>query len=396
MEHAKIVKHPESRIADPPSAILPLDGLRGVAALMVITLHLWHFGGLETIPLMNRLGRVAGIGQSGVDLFFVLSGFLITRILLASRDQPGFFKVFYMRRVLRIFPLYYFFLVIWYFLAPVFSGDSVEPLRKTWWYWAYLQNVPMTFPDLAAAGPGHYWSLAVEEHFYLFWPLVVYLLPTRWLGWFCGALIFGALVWRYFFIYELRVSVFFFTACRMDALAFGALLAHCERQCLLPQLRRLCLPILGGLFLVLGLMWFNYSGNAPRLVVLFKHSVIATICFVLVATVVIYQDSWLVKKLLANRPIRFTGKISYGLYVYHVLCFIAVNAILPASRFPFAFIIVCLMTAYLVSWSSFRLFESPFLTMKRHFKYRENASQAASGHHICLTSAASAAKDCSL
>jgi peptidoglycan/LPS O-acetylase OafA/YrhL len=136
-----------------------LDGIRAAAAIMVMGFHfVGHHG--ESAHLV----RASVIGQTGVDLFFVLSGFLITRILLSTKESPHFFRSFYARRTLRIFPLYFAYLAIYFFLLPPLLGDPIPPFATQMWSWFYLENVPQTF-NLHSSGPGHFWSLAVEEQF---------------------------------------------------------------------------------------------------------------------------------------------------------------------------------------------------------------------------------------
>src|SRR5436190_1162893 len=193
-----------------PPRLPALDGVRGIAALMVMSFHYWDGAG----------SRWPALGQTGVDLFFVLSGFLITRILLAARDSPGYFRNFYARRALRILPLYYGFLAVHQLLLPRLQGRESPPFARAWWFWVHLQNIPTTFPGLIADGPGVYWSLAVEEHFYLVWPVLVLVVPSRWLPRVAGAVIVLALAARALFLFALDLPVDTFTACRMDAIAF--------------------------------------------------------------------------------------------------------------------------------------------------------------------------------
>src|SRR5688572_28211876 len=137
-----------------------LDGLRGVAILLVVLYH--NFGFIKQ----------SYFGWLGVDLFFVLSGFLITDILLRTRSQPGFLRDFYMRRVLRIFPLYYVSLIIFLFILAPLTSAKVEwgyYLGNQVYFWTYLQNWLFIFKDPGNAHIlNHFWSLAVEEQFYIF------------------------------------------------------------------------------------------------------------------------------------------------------------------------------------------------------------------------------------
>lgn len=153
----------------------PLDGIRAIAALMVMFFH--FFGSVAaSTPLLAAIKKGAVLGQTGVSLFFVLSGFLITRILISTKDSPRYFYNFYLRRTVRIFPLYYLFLVIYYFIRPLLIPEATVPSAgEQAYYWLYLQDFSETF-DWLAKGPSHYWSLAIEEHFYMFWPLLVFFL----------------------------------------------------------------------------------------------------------------------------------------------------------------------------------------------------------------------------
>lgn len=161
-------------------AFIPaLDGLRGAAILLVLLIHFGAQAGLPTL-----FHRLAYKGWVGVDLFFVLSGFLISRILLESKNSAAFFKNFYIWRALRIFPLYYFVLIVGCFVAPLFLTEAAikayldGSVSNAGYLFAYLTNFSLIFiPGLTFGVFGHFWSLAVEEHFYLLWPAAV-----RWLN----------------------------------------------------------------------------------------------------------------------------------------------------------------------------------------------------------------------
>src|SRR5262249_7856054 len=194
------------------------------------------------------VSRWAGFGWMGVDLFFVLSGFLITGILLNARPQPHYFRNFYVRRVLRIFPLYYGVLLALFVVAPlIFSAAGLWPrvtqmlgkyasdyevIRANQaWLWLYAVNLGSGVEWSFLAG---FWSLAVEEHFYLVWPFVVWWLRSPRLIAACVgcavlALVIRVVLWRAGWAGELRF-LYEFTLCRMDGLALGALLAVLSRS----------------------------------------------------------------------------------------------------------------------------------------------------------------------
>src|SRR5262245_35087776 len=160
-----------------------LDGVRGVAILMVMAIH---FVGDSTARTLGQtlLVKAAGYGLLGVDLFFVLSGFLITGILLDAKNRPHYFRNFYALRTLRIFPLYYAVLAVLLLLIPAVTTLSplLEQAREQQgWLWTYTTNfyVAYTSSWRSLTYVTHFWSLASEEHFYLVWPLVVFALRRK-------------------------------------------------------------------------------------------------------------------------------------------------------------------------------------------------------------------------
>ncbi|MCB9663986.1 MAG: acyltransferase [Alphaproteobacteria bacterium] len=208
-----------------------LDGLRALAVTAVIVHH-----GLQLVVPVDAASRLlvaAGhLGWMGVDLFFVLSGFLITGILVDVRGSPSYFRAFYLRRVVRIFPLYYAALAAWSALVVLRSGAAgLDPDLAG--LWLYASNYVLVWRDAWGSRPvAHFWSLAVEEQFYLFWPALVALVAPARLRGVLGALVVLTLAGR---LVQLSaggspLSVYVATHSRLDTLVVGALLAVVGRE----------------------------------------------------------------------------------------------------------------------------------------------------------------------
>jgi peptidoglycan/LPS O-acetylase OafA/YrhL len=341
-----------------------LDGVRGIAALMVIQFHLWLDGFLTGVPFPTVLKGLAVIGQTGVDLFFVLSGLLITRILLATRDQPAYFRNFYGRRSLRIFPLYYFALVISFFVMPWVTHSPWVPASQQLWYVFYLQNIPDTFPQFEAAGPLHFWSLAVEEHFYLAWPLLVWFTPQRRMGILCLATVGLAIVSRGV-IQSAGLSPFYLTPCRMDALALGGLLATMEAGFRQHPRRAMYLGWSAiPLAFVLLALWPYASGSRWWWLAVCKPTLIAG-TYAAVLGCLAWSPCFPGRAVLRSSVLTACGTISYGLYVYHPFLIDVVNAWKTPKTLASALVVV--VASLIVSMLSYMLLERPFLRLKRYF-----------------------------
>jgi len=305
-----------------------LDGVRGVAILLVITCHISERFQFSNVYL-QCIKAFAFAGWTGVDLFFVLSGFLITGILWDSRGSSTFFRNFYARRTIRIFPLYYATLAILFIFLPATTPNHVmtrgwlaalELAPSYWaWYFTYFVDVLIALKGFVVTG-GHFWTLAVEEHFYLVWPVLVYKLSRRTLKSLSISLIVAALALRLaMVIYDVApTAIYVLTPCRMDGLALGAFLALTVRDPnglqTLVRLARLVLPASALIWLTLMCIQGEWS----------QYGIIPQTVGYLVTE--LFYGSVLVLTLASNRlaavasarPLRFLGKISYALYVFHV------------------------------------------------------------------------------
>jgi peptidoglycan/LPS O-acetylase OafA/YrhL len=342
-----------------------LDGVRALAALMVMFYHSFRDIHSDN-SILRFLSGISEFGQTGVTLFFVLSGFLITRILLNTKRDSGYFKNFYVRRILRIFPLYYLFLILYYLVSPFVLETGWPTLDQQFYYFAYLQNVARTF-DWNSLGPHHFWSLAVEEHFYLFWPLAVYTLTKKGLARFTLAIIIFAMVLRAVMLH-LGYSVFIFTFTRFDALALGALLSlmelknafrHANARKYSILLITLLIPIL--------LLWVFFSGLGNDYIQNLRYLLLASAFFAFIGMLLSLDEGHIFNRILKTRFLSYTGRISYGIYVYHPLVFLICVKYLDTGNVVVNVLISTVCT-YTIATLSYHYFESYFLRLKKHFR----------------------------
>jgi peptidoglycan/LPS O-acetylase OafA/YrhL len=302
-----------------------LDGLRGFAVLAVILGHGQRFLPLSPPAVWRPVHVLLVLGWCGVELFFVLSGFLITRLLLRDKEQgrPGrVLGSFYARRALRIFPLYYVTLAVIIGLRRLGHIDIGPPPGDSWWYWSYLQNWYNARGHIPP-GVGHFWSLAIEEQFYLVWPIAVLLLSRRTLGYVCIFVIAVTATIRLVAAYYLDLGplwLYHATIAHTDGLAMGALLAVLEanrfRQATVAQ--AVGCVCLGGLAVVVlavctgsTAMWQSntpFSMSAPA-----AFSLLFFGCLLYV----VQRPTAPVTRLLQSRIPREMGRLSYALYVFH-------------------------------------------------------------------------------
>lgn len=369
---------PSSHLAE--SRLPALDGIRGVAVLMILVFHFWQ--SLYRLPAAASLQshlRFLASGQTGVDLFFVLSGFLITGILLNAKGTPHFLRNFYVRRALRILPLYYL-VVCGYFVAGWIHFGFHETLSKEWWYIPYLQNVGMTFWPHQVGEPGHFWSLGVEEHFYLFWPWLVLVCDERRLPRVLLVIIAAAMAFRLLLIPFVGAdNIFWFSLCRMDALALGALLAVVVRRSELSeaahQACRWTLMILGPALLVL----YPFTSGKGLFVMQGVKYMLVAVAFTALLGTTIGPGRWpWLERFFGARILRWCGKYSYAMYVFHPMIYYQITGLLRpnvrlAATHPDLYLgcefPLLLGLVFLLSWASWQLFEKHFLKLKSHFEY---------------------------
>ena len=352
-----------------------LDGLRGIAVLLVLA---------HTFDLISRTGPLddtLNAGWIGVQLFFVLSGFLITGILLDARALPGYYRTFFTRRMLRIFPLYYMVLIVAYIIIPLDADPPAGHGAHQFWLWTYTNNFAAAFGKEEHAFP-HFWSLAVEEQFYLVWPFVVRLAGRRGVALLATLAIGVAIACRV--LARARwgeEAAYLMTPCRMDALAIGALAACLVRapativdrtalpsgsasrsaRLALDRMPRLALRI-GGIVVVLAGLLVGKLDRTGAPMQYAGYTIIA-LGFALILLGALDGS-----RLLQWRGLRRVGLYSYGMYVFHMPLHLYVGLpIVGASpSLPVAIAYLAVMTAvtFGIAAASYHLFERRFLALK--------------------------------
>lgn len=364
-----------------------LDGLRGIAVLLVFLTHFVaenldrHAAGVDGV-----VRWVARFGWTGVDLFFVLSGFLITGILLDTREQPGYWRKYAARRILRIFPLYYGALVLVLLVLPLsgWSDPGFAVLRQHQvWYWTYTVNVLQALKGSAATPlyTEHFWSLCIEEQFYLVWPLVVLLASRRALLRIAGAACVFGVAFRWWLQYQPvnPVAAYVLTPGRLDGLMIGAALAVAQRQGGLERWRSLArrlAPVAAGLLVALAL-WRGMEHADPVMAVAGYPLIAGGYGCLLVLSLT--GPVGALRRLLSHPRLRAWGKYSYGLYIIH---FPLLGALLDklgdrthrmvwgASHLPGVALLCALGVplSYALAWLSYHLYEARFLALKAYFE----------------------------
>jgi peptidoglycan/LPS O-acetylase OafA/YrhL len=358
---------PVPRVVRSSKHIPALDGLRGLAILAVFFHHYGYtVGGSHSTSLVVRwVGTICGLGWSGVDLFFVLSGFLITGILYDTQRDPSYYRKFYARRTLRIFPIYYLFLVIVLLITPLAAWHKGDLF-----FLVYLgYPAALISPSLVSipVHVTHLWSLSVEEQFYALWPWLIRKLkrPSNIL-WFCAAAGAGSLVARIAFPGWAYASL----PCRMDALALGAGLAILLRG----DLRQKCYRFAPAVLLA--------AVAGMTLICLARHTtahsdrLISTVGFSVVAAgygALLVLSLGPLSGLFSLRILRIFGRYSYGMYLYHYpLMPVFEHAKTYFTRYPLGlegYVAACLAANLVIAAMSFHLFEQPILKLKKRFEY---------------------------
>jgi len=354
-----------------PAHVEGLDGVRGVAVLLVFISH-FHWI-LSPDPFLTKvtpwhfINRTFEAGFMGVDIFFVLSGFLITSLLMKDRstNQKNLFRRFYRRRALRLLPALYALLIADFFFSrwENFPGDI--QWRTTWHAILFLNNwnIVNNFSE-AQNDLGHLWSLGIEEQFYLIWPLTIWLLaklkiPSKMM---IPLILFASLV-----VMAHRTSLwnegtswiilYVRTDTRLDSLLIGAMFAYVYRHFQVPS------KILNSVATLsfIGLIYIKYVLDKSPFIFEMGWTIIALLAGFIVLSVV--EGVFFVQKVFTWRPLTMIGKVSYGLYLWHMPIFLLLGRHVTSGPKPLR-ILIGIVIASVVTFLSWRFVEKPFLNIK--------------------------------
>lgn len=367
-----------------------LDGVRGLAILGVLCSHSVSLTGLFDGPHASLFEKLVKYAMTplwgGVDLFFALSGFLITGILLKTRSKENYFLSFYARRVLRIFPIYYAVLILSVIAAHYFPAIAIQlPPTRSWKlaYFFYLQNWPPFWhgEKMMNGFWGVYWSLAVEEQFYLVWPLLVFLFSPKALARVCVVGLICALPLRIY------MSAHFFggnfglaqiTSSRVDGLLLGSACAIFMYRRKRPvPIRWIVAAICAGT----AIMGYIAAFHHPELLSPSKWMLTLGITgFALLSGSLVALSQYhfpLIQLLLSQPLLRKFGKYSYGIYVYHSFLFLSLSRFVSKHRAFFTdlvlplrlfMILLTISAVFIFAKFSYEVFESRFLRLKERFE----------------------------
>ncbi len=390
-------------------AIPTLDGMRGLAVLAVLIFHFaWTFPGDDPSEAHSLIDKIAvqlhalsWSGWTGVDLFFVLSGYLITRGLVADSKKPlgTRMKMFWMRRVLRIFPLYYAVVVVGTVVTLAFGAQWVPGLP----YWLYMQNYTLAFDHEVMRWTAHFWSLAIEEQFYFVWPLVALTVSRRRLiptilvlvvmvvGLRAGLTFKGENIglFQQWFATEpggiqhgIAKFVYRATFTRADGLLLGAFVAVTQREVRHPVSqvwRRLRMPIFIGTALALAGLYVLATGlnDYDRRVIGIGYVTLALFFASAVSLCADHVIGDRSRRFLSWGPLISCGKVSYGMYIFHwplvvlgvpyLMKWQAGQSTVVQMAISTGFIVGGITLIWMLASLSFRFFESPFLKLKGKF-----------------------------
>lgn len=369
-----------------------LDALRFLAFFAVFVNHAVNSLGHKSSNVRVEVFKYKFLanGDLGVSFFFVLSGFLITYLLLREKSDRGRIHVphFYMRRILRIWPLYFFVLLICLIFIPALQSSvhGAFPLKiatdklNPWLYVSFLGNFDFIYHGISNSVVSVLWSVSVEEQFYLFWPLLIALLPGKYLGYLFSALILFSICYRYAWSDGKNVALKFHTFSSISDLSTGALLAWLSGKekwrAIFESMPRWLITLIyvGGILLFLNR--FHIGMNKP-----WKMEIAALLPFLfsLFFGFVIAEQNFAKRSLLKMSRLKLVselGKYTYGMYCYHMIVFfflfyfwqLSGRSIFPMDKYEWlGFVLSGFLLTVLISKVSYVYFEQRFLRFKSRF-----------------------------
>ena len=358
---------PAAKTQAPTRFYAQLDGLRAVAVLLVLLCH------MDDLNAPHLLGQIFIRGWIGVDAFFVLSGFLITKILLQCQPGSRGFGLFVLRRILRTWPLYFALLVLAFInFRGTATGAQIHWIRHLFFLQNYAQGVTRTL--------GPTWSLCVEEHFYFVWPFFIFLLPRRALlpilaVTFVSLPLLRLWAWNHGLSWQLYTETQF----HLDGLVAGSCVAlllpwHTVR----PRLSKWAavgVLFLGAVAAAIGL----WQDGTVKGMVLYGHNIVFAFTSLGAMSagllwLLLHEETSLLVKLFSLHPLRYLGRISYGVYLLHFAVIetvsrIPLRRVLGAWTDSWLFLMPLRIGAVIfVAAISYRFFESPILRFKERLK----------------------------
>jgi peptidoglycan/LPS O-acetylase OafA/YrhL len=353
-----------------------LDGMRGLAILLVLMVH--QFNSVPKEAPLLWWSRQSNKLWIGVDLFFVLSGLLITRGLIATREKPHYFRNFYAKRALRIFPLYFFWMAI--ITVVEFYMHGGKGAAMVWPWWPYLGNFWVGFRNeyydrALMPGVNHFWSLCVEEHFYLIWPLVILYARPKHFWWVANAILVIPVI-RGFIQNEMgNTAAYVLTPGRLDSLMIGGCITLAIERFGFEKihlLAKFCTPLA-----IFG--WYQIYDDLDAYSPWMAQSGYTVVAFLFAHLIVMVLGSQgTLKIIFEQRWLQWLGKYSYGLYVIHGVLITWFFDILVREKVyalvgnPYlqllVYVVACQGTYMIMAHASYHWFEKWFLRLKKRFQ----------------------------
>ena len=362
-----------------------LDGIRGLAIIFVMLYHFsipyqqhYHLSGIDFL-----FAKVLQMGWLGVDLFFVMSGFLITNILLNTKSKPNYYKNFYIRRILRIFPLYYGILIILLLVLPSISNsfDSKTAIMQenSFWFWSYLVNWKVaSLGTFSGFQSGYMWSLAVEEQFYIIWPFVVHAFRKNLIKASLTILLLSFMLKLWLLLEGATgTTIYTMTITHLDGLLLGSIFGslYFQKRITPDLIRKIgycsVVSLIGcGIIMIVTGAFIFYSPLVGSIGVTLT-SVIFTYILLKAVRNEVHTG------ILANPLVIKCGQLCYGLYLLHQPIGVVISEnIISSTSFQLggsfipAVILnagICFIASVVIAAISYKFFELPLLNLKKHF-----------------------------